>query len=133
MDASSVHTPVTVVGRTPPPIGIHRRNSFGLSTAAIFVTFCHVVAVTRNGTEISGKLAPGAMTPVDVHVRVRIETPHVHQLPDAAVVSYSTPVGRISWTTVVPDDDIEDEPEFVTRRMYTSGALVFVDTPVASV
>lgn len=97
------------------------------------MTFCHVVAVTRNGTEISGKLAPGMITPVDVHVRVRLDIPHVHPLPDTGRTSYSTPVGRISWTTVVPDDDIEDEPEFVTRIIYVSAELVEVDTPAASV
>ncbi len=49
---SRVQVPVSVVGNEP--VAVHLINSFGLSTAAILVTVCDAVAVTRNGTVISG-------------------------------------------------------------------------------
>jgi hypothetical protein len=61
---------------------------------------------------ISGYDDPDATTRGDVHAIVTPERVHDQLDPDA-VPSMTTPVGRISCTVVIPDDDAG--PEFVTR------------------
>ena len=110
---SFVQLAVSVDGREPS--ALQRFVSFGLSTEAIFFIVPEV-AVTRNGTSISGANLPRTIELFVVQVSIRPETAHVQEPFPFTVPVYSISAGRISRTVVVPV--VSAGPLFTTRRVY---------------
>lgn len=93
-------------------------TSFGLLTSAVLVKNV-LLEVTRTGTVIVGKLAPGASTSDRVHPNEidQLAPLHVQPIPVGTPISV-TPAGSGSLT-VVRDATSHPVPTFVTFIVYS--------------